>query len=67
MPAIIDQNPADGGEPLSVFESGAILVYLAEKTGRLLPLSGHGRARVFEQLFFHATALGVAFGNAGFQ
>jgi len=47
-------------------ESAAILVYLAEKTGKLLPKDGIGRARVFEQLFFHASGLSPAFGNAGF-
>lgn len=47
-------------------ESAAILVYLAEKSGKLLPSDGEGRARVFEQLFFHASALSPAFGNAGF-
>ncbi|ADU72629.1 glutathione S-transferase family protein [Pantoea sp. At-9b] len=47
-------------------ESAAILVYLAEKHGRLLPASGASRARVFEQLFFHASALSPAFGQAGF-
>lgn len=52
--------------PLVLTESAAILVYLAEKTGRLLPASGEGRARVFEQLFFHASGLGPAFGQAGF-
>jgi len=47
-------------------ESAAILVYLAEKTGKLLPQDGIGRARVFEQLFFLASGLSPAFGNAGF-
>lgn len=47
-------------------ESAAILVYLAEKTGKLLPQEAIGRARVFEQLFFHASGLSPAFGNAGF-
>jgi GSH-dependent disulfide-bond oxidoreductase len=52
--------------PLVLTESAAILVYLAEKTGKLLPATGEGRARVFEQLFFHASGLGPAFGQAGF-
>ncbi len=47
-------------------ESAAILVHLAEKYGSLLPADGPNRARVFEQLFFHASALSPAFGNAGF-
>jgi glutathione S-transferase len=64
VPAIVDHD-AEGG-PLTLTESAAILVYLAEKTGQLLPTSGRGRARVFEQLFFHASGLGVAFGNAGY-
>ncbi|QDL93237.1 glutathione S-transferase family protein [Paroceanicella profunda] len=54
----------DGG--LVLTESAAILVHLAEKTGALLPTGGAARARVFEQLFFHASALSPAFGNAGF-
>ncbi|MBX9816348.1 MAG: glutathione S-transferase C-terminal domain-containing protein, partial [Sphingomonas sp.] len=51
---------------LVLSESAAILVYLAEKTGKLLPASGEARARVFEQLFFHAAGVGPAFGNVGF-
>lgn len=47
-------------------ESAAILVYLAEKTGKLSPQEAIGSARVFEQLFFHASGLSPAFGNAGF-
>lgn len=63
VPVIVDYD-AEGG-PLTLTESAAILVYLAEKTGRLLPRAGAARARVFEQLFFHASGLGPAFGNAG--
>lgn len=51
---------------LVLTESAAILVYLAEKSGQLLPPDGVARARVFEQLFFHASGLSPAFGNAGF-
>ena len=49
-----------------IAESAAILVYLAEATGRLLPAAGPARSRVFEQLFFHASGIGPAFGNAGY-
>lgn len=64
VPVLVD--PSAPGGPLTLTESAAILVYLAEKTGRLLPASGPGRARVFEQLFFHASGLSPAFGNVGF-
>jgi Glutathione S-transferase len=61
---LVDSEAAS--EPFVLTESAAILVYLAEKTGKLLPASGEARARVFEQLFFHASGLGPAFGQAGF-
>ena len=64
VPVLVDPD-VEGG-PLVLSESAAILVHLAEKTGRLLPRSGAARARVLEQLFFHASGLGVAFGNAGY-
>ncbi|BAI96820.1 thiol:disulfide oxidoreductase [Sphingobium sp. TA15] len=64
VPVLIDHD-ASGG-PLVLSESAAILIYLAEKTGKLLPAFGAPRARVFEQLFFHGTAMGPAFGNAGY-
>ncbi|TXH85566.1 MAG: glutathione S-transferase family protein [Rhizobium sp.] len=65
VPLLVDTDGPDG-EPLTISESGAILVYLAEKTGKLLPKDGAGRARVFEQIFFHLTGIGPAFGQLGF-
>lgn len=59
VPVLVDGD-------LVLTESAAILVYLAETTGRLLPTAGEGRARVFEQLFFHASGLSPAFGQSGF-
>lgn len=63
VPVLVDDVDR---ERFILTESAAILVYLAEKTGKLLPESGTARARVFEQLFFHASGLSPAFGNAGF-
>ncbi len=65
MPAIVDHAPADGGEPVSVFESGAILVYLAEKTGRFLPGDLRGRNTVLEWLFWQMGGLGPMTGQYG--
>lgn len=64
VPVLVDAE-AEGGR-LVLTESAAILIHLAETTGKLLPASGEARARVFEQLFFHASGLGPAFGQAGF-
>ena len=63
MPAIIDRNPADGGEPVTAFESGAILVYLGEKTGQFLPADLRGRNTVLEWLFWQMAGLGPMAGQ----
>jgi len=65
MPAIVDHAPADGGEPVSVFESGAILLYLAEKTGRFLPTDLRGRTAMQEWLFWQMGGLGPMSGQYG--
>lgn len=65
VPVLIDPE-GPNGEPFTLTESGAILVYLAEKTGRLMPSDRFGRARVLEQMFFHLTGIGPAFGQVGF-
>jgi glutathione S-transferase len=63
VPVLVDPEGPDGR--LVLTESAAILIYIAEKSGKLMPMRGTARARVFEQLLFHASALGPNFGNTG--
>jgi GST-like protein len=63
IPAIVDNNPADAGGSLSLFESGAILLYLAEKTGQFIPPDARGRAKVTEWLFWQMGGLGPMAGQ----
>ncbi|HPG24456.1 MAG TPA: glutathione S-transferase N-terminal domain-containing protein, partial [Myxococcota bacterium] len=65
MPAIVDHEPSDGGEPISVFESGAILHYLAEKTGRLLPEDPRRRVQAIEWMYWQMANQGPMCGQAG--
>lgn len=63
MPAMVDRDPADGGDPVTVFESGAILTYLAEKSGKFLPRDVRGRNDVMQWLFWQVGGLGPMAGQ----
>ena len=65
IPAILDPD-GPGGAPLALFESGAILVYLAEKTGRLIPADAAGRYRALQWVMFQMGGVGPMFGQLGF-
>lgn len=63
MPAIVDHEPMGGGPPLSIFESGAILIYLAEKSGKFLPPDPRGRMKVLEWLMWQMGGFGPMLGQ----
>lgn len=63
MPAIVDEDPADGGDPISVFESGAILIYLAEKAGRFNGSDVRGKIEVVQWLMWQMGGLGPMLGQ----
>jgi len=63
IPAIVDHEPTGGGAPISVFESGAILLYLAEKFGRFIPSDARGRTEVLQWLFWQMGGLGPMAGQ----
>jgi GST-like protein len=65
IPALVDHAPAGGGEPIALFESGAMLVYLAEKSGRLMPNGLRERMEVLKWLFWQVGGLGPMAGQNG--
>ncbi len=65
IPAMIDPN-GPGGRPIGLFESGAILLYLAEKTGRLIPTDAQRRYETIQWVFFQMASVGPMFGQLGF-
>jgi GST-like protein len=65
IPSILDPNGPDG-KPIALFESGAILLYLAEKTGKLLPTDAPGRYETLAWVFFQMASIGPMFGQLGF-
>ncbi|SFL18820.1 glutathione binding-like protein [Lysobacter sp. cf310] len=65
IPALVDHAPADGGAPLALFESGAMLQYLADKIGRFLPSDARGRAQTLQWLYWQVGGLGPMAGQIG--
>ena len=63
IPAIVDQAPVDGGAPIALFESGAILQYLADRTGRFIPQDLRGRNQVLQWLYWQMGGLGPMAGQ----
>ncbi|AFY70069.1 Glutathione S-transferase domain protein [Thalassoporum mexicanum PCC 7367] len=64
IPAIVDHDPIDGGEPISIFESGAILFYLAQKIGKFIPSEIRGNTEVLQWLMWQMGGLGPMMGQA---
>jgi GSH-dependent disulfide-bond oxidoreductase len=64
IPTIVDRD-GPGGKPFPVFESGAILIYLAEKTGRFMPMDTTGRSEVIQWTIFQVANVGPMFGQCG--
>lgn len=65
MPALVDHAPADGGDPIPVFESGAMMMYIAEKEGRFLPADLRGRTAVSQWVFWQMANQGPKTGECG--
>ena len=66
IPALVDHAPAGGGAPIAVFESGAILLYLADKTGRLIPADPARRWQTIQWVMFQMGGIGPMFGQVGY-
>ena len=65
MPVLVDHDPEDGGEPISVFESGAIMLYIAEKTGQFMPTDLRGKYQVMQWLVWQMANQGPKSGECG--